>query len=177
GDVVPANNMVLGRAEVVGATDLELRVAAAAAGATGSTLEFPSISVVNGAAKAIDARLEVTLPAEVSLIDVSAANAICSGTTVLRCDFDELAPNSTSTVNISVRASTRGNYVSSLKLTSLNDTNPGNDSRQVAFEISGSTGVATATRSGGGAFEWLSLLLLAGLLPLRLACRNHRQPN
>jgi hypothetical protein len=51
----------------------------------------------------------------------------------------------------------------------------------VAFEISGSTGVATATRSGGGggggAFEWLSLLLLAGLLPLRLACRNHRQPN
>jgi hypothetical protein len=178
GDVMPVNNNVLGRAEVVGATDLELRVAASAAGATGSTLEFPSISVVNGAAKAIDTRLEVTLPAEVSIINISAANAICSGTAVLRCDFDELAPNSTSTVNLSVRASTRGNYVSSLKLTSLNDTNPGNDSRQVAFEISGSSGVATATKSGssgggGGAFEWLSLSLLAGIVYRRWRASVH----
>ncbi|HEU4692464.1 MAG TPA: hypothetical protein VFS23_29080, partial [Vicinamibacterales bacterium] len=179
GDVMPANNFVMGRAEVLGATDLELRVAAAATGATGGTLEFPPISVVNGAQKAIDTRLEVTLPVEVALVNVSAANAICSGTTVLHCDFDELAPNSTSTVNISVRASTRGNYVSTLKLTSLNDTNSGNDSRQVAFEISGSSGVASASRDGagsggggGGSFEWLSLLLLAGLLPLQFAGRR-----
>jgi hypothetical protein len=95
-------------------------------------------------------------------VSVSAANAICSGTTLLRCDFAALEANSTSTVNISVRAGARGRYASSLKLTSINDTNPANDSRQVMFEISAAaTPAAPATGGGGGRFEWLSLLLLA----------------
>ena len=168
GDVSMTNNTVTGRTEVLGATDIELRVAAAASGATGRAIDFPAISVVNGSEKAFDTRLEVTLPAEVSLVAVSAANAICSGTAVLRCDFDELAPNSTSTVNISVRPSAGGHFTSSLKLTSLNDSNPANDSREVAFDIAGSSGVAAATHGGGGGrFEWLSLLLLAGLVGFR----------
>ena len=75
-------------------TDLELRVGGSVGGSSRRTLDFPPISVVNGAEKAFGARLEVTLPAEVSLVSVSAANAICSGTTVLRCDFDELEADS-----------------------------------------------------------------------------------
>lgn len=176
GDVQAANNTASGRVEALGATDIELRVAAAASGATGSTLDFPAISVVNGSEKAIDTRLEVTLPAEVKLVNVSAANAICTGTATLHCDFAELAANSTSTVNISVRASARGNYTSSLKLTALNDTNPANDSRQVAFEISGSSGVAASTHGGGGGggtFEWLSLVLL-GLFAARRLPALHK---
>jgi hypothetical protein len=161
--VVPVNNEVRGRAEVMAATDLELRVAESAGGASGSTLDFPQISVVNAGEMAFGARLEVTLPAEMSLVNVSAANAICSGTTVLRCDFAELEPHSTSTVNLSVRSGSRGSYSSALKVSSLNDTNPANDARNVAFEISGSTPVTAAAKTGGGGgrFEWLTLLLLA----------------
>ena len=121
-------------------TDLELRVAAAASATAGATFDFPAISVVNGAEKAFGTRLEVTLPAEVTLVSLSASNAICSGTAVLRCDFDEIDALGTATVNLTVRASQRGTHMSSLKLTSANDTNPANDSREVAVEISGSTG-------------------------------------
>ena len=64
-------------------TDLELRVATTFAGPKSSTLTFPLISVINGAEKAFGARLAVTLPAEVTLVSVSASNATCSGTSVL----------------------------------------------------------------------------------------------
>jgi hypothetical protein len=164
GDVVASNNEVRGRAEVVAPTDLELRVAASVGGSAGSTLDFPPISVVNGAGKAVGTRLEVTLPAEVTLVSISAANAICSGTAVLRCDFADLEADSTSTVNLTVRPGAGGSYSSALKLTSMNDTNPANDSRNVAFSISAGTsggGVAAARTRGGGSFEWLGLLLLA----------------
>ncbi len=174
GDVAMGNNTVRGRAEVMGPTDLELRVAAAASGAAGVTFDFPAISVVNGDEKAFGARLEVTLPAEVTLVTLSASNAICSGTSVLQCDFEELDAHSTATVNLTVRASQRGKHKSSLKLTSANDTNPANDSREVAVEISGSTGSATANSSGGGgggSFEWLSLALLGWLVRQRLLQR------
>ena len=165
GDVVAVNNEVRGRAEVMAPTDLELRVAGSVGASTGAMLDFPQISVVNGGEKAFGARLEVTLPAEVSLLNVSAANAICSGTTVLSCDFAELEANSTSTVNLSVRAGVRGSYRSALKISSINDTNPANDARNVAVEIAGSAAVAEAKTGGGGGgrFEWLGLLLLAAL--------------
>jgi hypothetical protein len=175
GDVVAMNNEVRGRAEVMAPTDLELRVATSVGGSAGTTLDFPAISVVNGSEKAFGARLEVTLPAEVSLVNVSAANAICSGTTVLRCDFAELEANSTSTVNLSVRAGTRGSYSSALQISSINDTNPANDARNVAFEIAGSSTTVAEAKSGGGGgrFEWLSLLLLAFLGCRRNGVRPH----
>jgi hypothetical protein len=177
GDVVPSNNEVRGRATVMAATDLELRVAGNLDGATGTTLDFPPISVVNGAEKALGARLEIALPAEVALVNVSAANAICSGTTVLSCEFAELEANSTSTVNLTVRASTRGNFSSALKLTSLNDTNPSNDNRNVAFRITASSPgpamAAAKTGGGGGRFEWLALGLLAIIAARRITARQN----
>ncbi|HET9862890.1 MAG TPA: M12 family metallo-peptidase [Steroidobacteraceae bacterium] len=175
GDVVSANNEVRGRAEVLAPTDLELRVGAMQGGARGATLEFPPISVVNGDQKAVGARLEVTLPGGFTLLNVSAANAICSGTALLRCDFAELDANSTSTVHLTVRASESGSYVSSLKLTSLNDLNPHNDSRDIELQISGAggSGAASAKAGGGGRFEWLGLALLGWLVwrRPRRACR------
>jgi len=161
GDVAMTNNIVRGRAEVMGATDLELRVDTAVNGVTGSTLNFPNITIANGDQKAFGTKLEVTLPREMTLVSISAANAICSGTSLLQCEFGELDANSTTTVHISVRANQRGNHLSSLKLTSVNDTNPANDQRDVAFEITGSQGVSAASSGGGGgSFEWLTLLLL-----------------
>jgi hypothetical protein len=166
GDVVAANNEVRGRAEVMVPTDLELRVAASVGGTSGATLDFPPISVVNGAGKAMGARLEVSLPTGVTLVSVAVANAICSGNDVLRCDFAELEPNSTSTVNLVVRADARGSYSRALTLTSRTDTNPANDNRSVALQISAGNGagggaVAAARTGGGGAFEWLGLAMLA----------------
>jgi len=166
GDVAMTNNIVRGRAEVMGPTDLELRVNTAAVnGATGTTLDFPPITVANGAEKAFGTKLEVKLPRGVTLVSMSAAHAVCSGTSLLQCEFGELDAHSTTTVHISVRASQRGTHMSSLRLTSANDTNPANDAREVELEITGSTGVAAAqSGGGGGSFEWLTLLMLgAGL--------------
>jgi hypothetical protein len=165
GDVVFANNEVHGRAEVLAPTDLELRVGAMQGGARGATLEYPPISVINGDQKAVGARLEVSLPSGFTLVNVSAANAICSGAALLRCEFAELDANSTSTVNLTVRASESGNYVSSVKLTSMNDLNPDNDARDIELQISagGDHALASAKTGGGGRFEWLGLLLLGGL--------------
>jgi hypothetical protein len=175
GDVARGNNIVRGRAEVMGATDLELRVADAASATAGVTFDYPAINVVNGAEKAFGTRLEVTLPPEVTLVSLSASNAICSGTAVLRCDFDGIDALGTATVNLTVRASQRGTHLSSLKLTSANDTNPANDSREVAIEIAASSGTPSASRAGGGgggSFEWLSLALFAGFLTRRYRARQ-----
>ena len=176
GDVVVSNNQVIAHAQVLAPTDLDLRVASAASGTSGATLAFPPISIVNNGDKAFGAKLEITLPAEVSLVNISAANAICSGTDVLRCDFSELEANSTSTVNLSVRANARGSYSSALKLTSINDTNPANDSASVAFSIASSSTVSEAKTSGGGGggrFEWLGLAVLLALVTLRQFARRN----
>jgi hypothetical protein len=168
GDVVSSNNSVTARVETHGTTDLELRVEPSVSGPRSNTLSFPLISVVNGADKAFGTRLEVTLPAEVTVLSVSASNATCSGTSVLRCDFTDLDAGAIATVGLTVRASANGNFVSSLKLTAANDDNPANDSRDVALAISGgdTAGVA-GKRSGGGRVEFCMLVLLASLVIAR----------
>ena len=133
--------------------------------------------MVNGGERAVGTRLEVRLPAGVALVTVSAANAICSGTGILRCDFADLDANSTSTVNLRLRASAGGSYVSALRLSSLNDTNPANDSSEVAFNVSNQKPVAEAKTGGGGRLEWLSLVLLALLLAPRIAARRRWNPS
>jgi len=169
GDVLANNDAVSARIDVLGPTDLELRVAAAASGTAGTTFAFPAISLVNGTSVAVGTRLEVTLPAEVTLVSLSANDAICSGTAVLRCDFADLDANSTAIVNITVRGSI-GNYLSTVKLASLNDTNPANDSGQVALDITGVQSTpAPASNSGGGGggggrLEWLLLAACAALV-------------
>ena len=170
GDVAMTNNIVRGRAEVMGPTDLELRADPVVNGATGATLDFPKIVIANGAEKAFDTTLQVTLPSGVTLVSISAAHAICSGTAVLQCAFGELDANSLSTVHISVRANHRGSQRATLKLTAMNDINPANDEREMALEITGSTGVAAVQGGGGGgSFEWLTLLLLGWMVLRR--CR------
>ncbi len=167
GDVVSTNNAQTAHVETHGMTDLELRVATTLGGPMSSTLAFPLISVLNGAEKAYGARLEVTLPAQVTLVSVSASNATCSGTRVLSCDFTELDALATATVSLSVRGTATGSFVSSLKLTASNDNNPANDNRDVALEIAGGTPAAVSGGGGGGGggrMEWLALVLLGALV-------------
>jgi hypothetical protein len=179
GDVNAANDVARGRADVQSPTDLDLRVAASTAGPSTSTIDFPAITIVNGAGKAFGARLEVTLPSGISLIGISASNAICTGTDVVRCDFDELDANSTSTVSLSVRASRAGNFSAALRLFASNDTNAANDARDVSLEISAAASQAVVASQaskgkGGGAMEWAGLAFLS-LLAARSARRKTGQ--
>jgi hypothetical protein len=172
GDVVSTNNSLTARVETHGTTDVELRVGTVVGGPRSTTLSFPLISLVNGAEKAFGTRLEVTLPAQVTVVSVSASNATCSGTSVLRCDFTDLDAGSTATVALSVRASADGSFVSSLKLSATNDNNAANDMRDVAVEISGGDAPPVSGGKGGGRIEFWMLGLLALLAAKRCAARR-----
>lgn len=165
GDVNSGNDAVLAHVGTHGMTDLELRVGASASGFRNTTLSFPEITVVNGNDKAFGARLEVTLPAGVTLASISASNAICSGSQVLHCDFDELEAGTVSTVNLGVHANEAGTFHAAIKLTATNDGNAANDSKEVALSISTATNSAQTAGGGGGGgggrFEWLALACLA----------------
>ena len=178
GDVAMTNNIVRGRAEVMGPTDLELRADTTVNGVTGATLDFPPITIANGAGKAFDTTLQVALPSGVTLVSISAAHAICSGTAELQCQFGELDANSKSTVHISVRADKRGSHLATLKLSAMNDVNPANDVREVALEITSTQDVTAASSGGGGggSFEWLTLLLLGVGLSICVRERARRRP-
>ncbi|HEU5136923.1 MAG TPA: M12 family metallo-peptidase [Steroidobacteraceae bacterium] len=167
GDVISTNNAQSAAVQTHGMTDLELRADSKMSGPMSSALSFPLISVINGAEVAYGARLEVTLPAQVTLVSVSASNATCSGTSVLRCDFTKLDPLATATVSLNVRGTATGNFVSALKLTASNDNNPANDNRDVAVEIAGGDPAAASSggsAKGGGRMEWLALVLLLSLV-------------
>jgi hypothetical protein len=169
GDVASSNDAVRGEIQVQAITDVELRVGAGSIGEKNVTVSFPPISVVNGAATAFGTRLEVTLPAQVSLVSMSASNAICSGTQVLRCDFSDLPANTTSTVNISVRPTASGNFTSALRLTTSNDTNAANDSGDVTFDITSAVEAPAdppSGKGGGGRIE-LWMLAVMALLAMR----------
>ncbi len=174
GDVVSGNNAVTAHVETRAATDLELRVDGSLAGSRSAALSFPLITVVNGAEKAFGARLDVTLPSQVTLVSVSASSATCSGTGVLRCDFADLAPGATATVALIVRASVDGSFVSALRLSASNDSNSANDTRDVTVVISsGSVAeVSEPKTAGGGRIEFWMLGLLALLAARRSVARK-----
>jgi Domain of unknown function DUF11 len=165
GDVVGGNNTLTASVETLGTTDLELRVVDSLSGSRTASLSFPLIELVNGGNKAMTPRLEITLPPQITVMDVSAGQAICTGTTTLRCDFDTLEPFARASVSITVRASANGSFTSNVKVTTANDTNPANDSKVVALEITGANVAAnnggSTAKGGGGRVEWLMLLFLA----------------
>jgi hypothetical protein len=164
GDVKATNDAVREVVEVFGSTDLELRVDDDTLDGPRSTaLTFPMIEVINGGNRAMNPRLEIALPEQVEVIAISASNALCSGTTTVRCDFDTLDPLTRTTVSLTVRANAQGKFTSNVRISSANDTNPVNDARDVALEIT-STPTAAAQdgpKGGGGRLEWLLLVALA----------------
>ena len=181
GDVNAANDVARGIADVQAPTDLELRVAGSAMGPSGATLDFPPITIANGGNKAFAAHLDLTLPPDISLVGISASNAICTGTDVIRCDFNELEANSTSTVTLSVRASRAGTFTAPLRVGASNDTNAANDSREVTLQVSAATSQAVVSSSpaktkGGGAFEWTGLALLALIVGRSMRRKSGQAP-
>ena len=82
GDIAVNNDAVRGRVTTHGLTDLELRVGAPARRLPQCHDDLPAdLGASTATRSAFGARLEVTLPPQVTLVDISASNAICSGTT------------------------------------------------------------------------------------------------
>ncbi len=174
GDVVVGNDQVRGVADVQAITDIELRAGASVTGVAGDTLDFPTITLVNGEQRAFGARLEIVLPAQLTLVSLSAGSALCSGTQTLRCDFADLEPDSLTTVSLTVRASATGTFATSLRAHATNDGNPANDTRDITVAVGDTPAVATRTADspgGGGSFEWLGLLYLAAMTWVRMLRR------
>jgi hypothetical protein len=166
GDVDSRNDAITARVESFAATDVEVRVGSALTGAASTTLAFPPIEVVNGAQRAVTPRLEITLPSSMSVLDVSAADAVCSGSRELVCDFPTLEAHATTTVSLNVRASAIGKFVGTVRVRAANDTNPANDTRDVSIEIAGNAQLSASGqsgKSGGGRMDLWSLLLLLWL--------------
>jgi hypothetical protein len=183
GDVVSGNNSLTAQVETIGGTDLELRVASTISGSKSATLQFPVIELANGGSKAITPRLDVTLPPEFTVVEVSATDGMCTGTTTLRCDFNTLEPFARASVSLTLRASTNGSFISNVRVSSVNDTNPANDARDVTVEIATASVAATNGPSGGGSggggrMEWLALAFLALLVAMNCgqAPRRGRSP-
>ncbi len=177
-DVVSTNNSLSARVQSAASTDVALRVAASVSGARGDTLAFPLIEVVNGSGKAYSPRLDISLPPEVALVEVSAGNALCSGTSELRCEFSTLAPGSTASVTLTVRAMSGGRFTSQVRAAAANDNDAANNTREVTLDITGASPAVTdagqKSSGGGGRFEWLALLFLAVFAARAILVRRGR---
>ena len=74
-----------------------------------------------------------------------------------------------------MHANEAGSFTSALRLTSANDSNAANDSKDLAIQVNDVTNASSTTGGkGGGRFEWLGLALLALLVALRLHQENKR---
>jgi hypothetical protein len=168
GDVVPGNNSLTARVTTLAATDVALRVNGSVTGASGTVLTFPLIELMNGTVSAVSPWVEVTLPSGSSVIDVSAGQAVCAGTSTLRCEFTTLGASETASLSFTFRAASSGKFTAQVRSGAGNDTNPANDSRDVAIDIAaepsqpapGGSG-ASASSGGGGQMDWFALCVLA----------------
>jgi MYXO-CTERM domain-containing protein len=125
------------------------------------------------------------LPAGLAVVDVSAGHAFCSGTTTLRCEFTNLDAAETASLSFTLRASSSGRFTSQVRSGAGNDTNPANDSRDVAIDIAsepaqpapGASATSGSAQGGGGRMEWGGLLVLALLFGLRRQRFLRARPN
>jgi hypothetical protein len=106
------------------------------------------------------------------VIDVSAGQAVCAGTSTLRCEFTTLGASETASLSFTFRAASSGKFTAQVRSGAGNDTNPANDSRDVAIDIAaepsqpapGANGASASAKGGGGSMEWGGLLMLALLI-------------
>ncbi len=180
-DVNYVNNHTHAQFAVVSATDIRLATASSTATAVvGRTLTLPAITITNGNGTALEPVVEVTLPGIVGFGGVSAANAICTGTTIVQCTYSSLAPGASTTINLTLNAATVGTGSVNATVRASNDTNAANNAAAINLTVTAATSAANppaggaAGSGGGGRFEWPALFLLGLLLLLRQAAERCR---
>ncbi len=134
-------------------SDIQLSVAQTSVTAVnGTSLQFPRITVNNGAATSRDITVDIPLPSFTTVSSVS-ADAICSGTTTLQCTFLAVPPNNERTIDISLNTTATGSFTSNLMLTAVNDSTAGNNAASVVVTVDAPGGAAVAVAAAEAAAE------------------------
>lgn len=183
GDNNPNNNQRSASFATVAPGDLRVAVAATSVtAAANDTFAFPSITI-RRTGPLFGGRLEVTLPAGVTLHSISGSLAICSGTTLLQCELFGWPEDLPLQIDLNLQASAALAFTSTVRVRSQNDTNPANDEVTVALTVNAATpppnpppnpppgGSSSGGGGGGGRVEWL-LLGLLGAFATRRAVRR-----
>ena len=168
-------------------TDLTLSVGSVSmSGVNGSRVRFPLITVTNGSATAVNVRVNIPLPAFVSLDSVS-SSAMCSGSGTLQCSWSNLAAGGSATIDLQLLGTGVGSFTSNVLLSADNDSTAGNNTSAVAVSFTAptsgggsSSGGAPSSgggkKGGGGSLGWLSLAALALIrsrrFPMIRACTS-----
>ena len=188
-DSVTNNNRLVVPLYTVNPSDLQLQLAQTSVTATnGTALQFPRITVNNGAATSRDVSVSIPLPTFVSVGSVSTPNGgVCTGTTTLNCLFFGIAPNNSMVIDIALGATAVGTFTSNVTMSAINDSTANNNSASVVVTVnapssssssgggsssSSSSGGGSSSSSGGGGggggrFEWLALAMLGALVLIR----------
>jgi hypothetical protein len=174
----------------VGMSDLQLTVAqASVTGTNGTSLQFPRITVNNGASTSRDVTVDIPVPPFATMRTLSVTSGICTGTTTVRCTFWGIAPNNSVTIDLALDATATGTFTSDLVLNAINDSTAGNNTTSVAVTVNAPSSSSSSSSSGGGGssssssggtstgggssggggggggrFEWLALALLGALV-------------
>jgi hypothetical protein len=186
GDNNPGNNQRSASFSTIAAGDLRVAVAATSVtAAANEAFAFPSITI-RRTGPLSGGRLEITLPAGVTLRSVSGSVAICSGTTLLQCELFGWPEDQPLQIDLNLQASAALTFTSTVRVRSLNDTNPANDEVTVALTVNAAPPPVTpppnpppnppsggSSSGGGGRVEWF-LLGLLGVVATRRCVRRRR---
>jgi hypothetical protein len=191
-DASALNNHTVVYYEVGQPTDLAIAAASASVtGTVGTAFNFPRITITNGNATAFQPEFEFSVPDFVSVANISAAGAVCSGTSLLRCDFPSLPAGGSIIIDISLNALAVGSQSPSVRVTSASDNHVDNDAIAIDVRVDaagaspppqpppvtppssgGSSGGGGG--GGGGSLEWPALLALGALVGVR---HSRRRPH
>ncbi len=156
--------------------------AATASGRVGETFAFPIVTVT-ATAPIDDARVFLTVNPNVVFIGaVTADSGACSvtGVTII-CLLGTVEPATARRVALTLQGRSAGSFVGTVTLVARNDTNFGNDTAQVAFDVSAPPPPPPPVNSGGGggggggAMEPYSILALLTFVALALSDRRYRR--
>ena len=186
-----SNNTRNAQFRFVDAGDLRVNVAATSVAAIQNvTFAHPRISI-RRTGPAVEGRLNITLPAGLAVNSLSAGVGLCTGTTQIQCTLPSSWPEDQALeFDLTLTPGAVGNFTTQVSVTSVNDTNPANDTTSVAVTVTApappvtppvnppatppSGGGSAGGGGGGGRFEWLALAFLAGVVAQR-ARRPHRR--
>jgi hypothetical protein len=190
GDNVPQNDFHFKSFYVVPETNVGVSVGGASVtGTAGTGITLPSIVVSRSGGDAVQPILRFSLPDGVSVVSMSGALGICSGTREFECSIPTIPAGGSLQLDLIVRTAGPMTFNVPVSVSALNDFQPANDTTSFAVTVTaaappvspptgGGGGTGGKGGGGGGRMEWSVLMCLAMLLWRRrgIARRTWRVP-
>lgn len=184
GDNVPQNDIHNKSFQVVGTSDLAVRVdQAIVSGTTGHVLTLPSMIISRTGSEPVQPKLRFSLPVGVTILSMSGSLVICSGTRDIECVLaSSVPPVGTTQLDLTVNVVSPMSFTVPVSVSALNDFAASNDSASFTVTVNSavpapSSGGASSSSGGGGGgggrIEW-SVALCLGLLLIRRQRRHAR---